>query len=72
VQFQLCLHTEVAARAAADELPGLGRRLTAVRIHDHFRFDPSNSWRTVVARLRTLPAPPAPAGPTPSPWSPLS
>lgn len=44
VQYTLCLPTENAARAAAAELAGLGHRLVSVRVHDHFRFLPSNFW----------------------------
>ncbi|WP_051723519.1 hypothetical protein [Streptomyces albus] len=44
VQYTLCLPSEEAARAAASVLSGFGHRLTAVRIHDHFRFAPSSFW----------------------------
>ncbi|MFD8614500.1 hypothetical protein [Streptomyces sp. NPDC059631] len=44
VQYTLSLPDETAARAAAAELSGAGHRLTAVRVHDHFRFDPSSFW----------------------------
>ncbi|MDQ0775219.1 hypothetical protein QF026_003685 [Streptomyces aurantiacus] len=40
----LSLPSEGAARAAAAELSGTGHRLTAVRVHDHFRFVPSSFW----------------------------
>ncbi|MFE6766438.1 hypothetical protein [Streptomyces sp. NPDC057689] len=40
----LSLPSEDAARAAAAELSGMGHRLTAVRVHDHFRFVPSSFW----------------------------
>ncbi|WP_371772680.1 hypothetical protein [Streptomyces sp. NBC_01438] len=44
VQYTLSLPSEDAARAAAAELSGMGHRLTAVRVHDHFRFVPSSFW----------------------------
>ncbi|MDQ0791773.1 hypothetical protein [Streptomyces sp. B1I3] len=44
VQYTLSLPSEGAARAAAAELSGMGHRLTAVRVHDHFRFVPSSFW----------------------------
>ncbi|WP_338672252.1 hypothetical protein V1460_04425 [Streptomyces sp. SCSIO 30461] len=44
VQYTLSLPDEDAARAAAAELAGMGHRLTAVRVHDHFRFVPSSFW----------------------------
>jgi hypothetical protein len=44
VQYTLTLPSEDAARAAAAELSGMGHRLTAVRVHDHFRFVPSSFW----------------------------
>ncbi|MGW2702995.1 hypothetical protein [Streptomyces sp. NPDC001340] len=44
VQYTLSLPSEDAARAAAAELSGMGHRLTAVRVHDHFRFRPSSFW----------------------------
>ncbi|WP_137994638.1 hypothetical protein [Streptomyces vilmorinianum] len=44
VQYTLSLPSEGAARAAASELSGMGHRLTAVRVHDHFRFVPSSFW----------------------------
>ncbi|MEV6163161.1 hypothetical protein AB0L71_14755 [Streptomyces sp. NPDC052052] len=40
----LSLPSEGAARAAAAELSTMGHRLTAVRVHDHFRFVPSSFW----------------------------
>ncbi|MFG2621491.1 hypothetical protein ACGFXC_28130 [Streptomyces sp. NPDC048507] len=42
VQYSAYLPSEDVARAVADELAELGHRLIAVRIHDHFRFDPAN------------------------------
>ncbi|MEU5438756.1 hypothetical protein AB0G73_36235 [Streptomyces sp. NPDC020719] len=36
--------TEAAARDAAADLVAMGHRLTAIRVHDHFRFEPSNFW----------------------------
>ncbi|MGA5047583.1 hypothetical protein [Streptomyces arboris] len=44
VQYTLSLPSEDAALAAAAELSGMGHRLTAVRVHDHFRFVPSSFW----------------------------
>ncbi|NYI03836.1 hypothetical protein [Allostreptomyces psammosilenae] len=44
VQYTLTLPSEGAARAAAAELSGMRHRLTAVRVHDHFRFVPSSFW----------------------------
>ncbi|MFI6286112.1 hypothetical protein ACIBCM_15355 [Streptomyces sp. NPDC051018] len=44
VQYTLVLPSEDAARAAAAELSGMGHRLTAVRVHDHYRFVPSSFW----------------------------
>nr|WSX54134.1 hypothetical protein OG409_37610 [Streptomyces sp. NBC_00974] len=44
VQYTLYLPGEDAAREAAAELAGMGHRLTAVRVHDHFRFVPSSFW----------------------------
>ncbi|MDT0418183.1 hypothetical protein RM574_22105 [Streptomyces sp. DSM 41982] len=44
VQYTLSLPSEDAARAAAAELSGIGHRLTAVRVQDHFRFVPSSFW----------------------------
>lgn len=44
VQYTLSLPSEGAARAAAAALSGMGHRLTAVRVHDHFRFVPSSFW----------------------------
>ncbi|MFJ8212064.1 hypothetical protein [Streptomyces sp. NPDC096033] len=44
VQYTLSLPDEDAARAAAAELAGMGHCLTAVRVHDHFRFVPSSFW----------------------------
>ncbi len=44
VQYTLSLPSEDSARAAAVELSEMGHRLTAVRIHDHFRFVPSSFW----------------------------
>ncbi|TWG03746.1 hypothetical protein FHX80_112181 [Streptomyces brevispora] len=44
IQYTLSLPSEDAARAAAAELSGMGHRLTAVRVHDHFRFVPSSFW----------------------------
>ncbi|MFF3174635.1 hypothetical protein ACFVQ0_18680 [Streptomyces sp. NPDC057900] len=44
IQYTLCLPSEDAARAAAAELSGMGHRLTAVRVHDHYRFVPSSFW----------------------------
>ncbi|MFB7512901.1 hypothetical protein [Streptomyces sp. NPDC056144] len=44
VQYTLTLPSEGAALAAAAELSGMGHRLTAVRVHDHFRFVPSSFW----------------------------
>lgn len=44
VQYTLSLPSKGAARAAAAELSGMGHRLTAVRVHDHFRFVPSSFW----------------------------
>lgn len=44
VQYTLSMPSEDAARAAAAELSGMGHRLTAVRVHDHFRFVPSSFW----------------------------
>ncbi|GGT68263.1 hypothetical protein P6B95_02355 [Streptomyces atratus] len=44
VQYTLSLPSKDAARAAAAELSGMGHRLTAVRVHDHFRFVPSSFW----------------------------
>ncbi|GGT27296.1 hypothetical protein GCM10010222_81370 [Streptomyces tanashiensis] len=44
VQYTLSLPSEGAARAAAADLSGMGHRLTAVRVHDHFRFVPSSFW----------------------------
>ncbi|GAB2887289.1 hypothetical protein GCM10027074_64590 [Streptomyces deserti] len=41
VQYTLCLPGEDTARAAAAEPADSGHRLTAVRVHDHFRFAPS-------------------------------
>ncbi|WP_326736708.1 hypothetical protein [Streptomyces sp. NBC_01022] len=43
VQYTLSLPSEAAARAAAAELSVMGHRLTAVRVHDHFRFAPSSA-----------------------------
>ncbi|MGN5636745.1 hypothetical protein [Streptomyces sp. AC154] len=40
----MSLPSEAAARAAAAELSGMGHRLTAVRVHDHFRCVPSSFW----------------------------
>ncbi len=42
VQYTLSLPNEAAARAAAAEVSGQGHRLTAVRVHDHFRYVPSS------------------------------
>jgi hypothetical protein len=36
--------TEPAARAVADRLAERGHRLVAVRMVDHFRFDPATAW----------------------------
>jgi hypothetical protein len=36
--------TEPAARVVADRLAERGHRLVAVRMVDHFRFDPATSW----------------------------
>lgn len=44
VQYTLSLPSEAAALAAAAELSAMGHRLTAVRVHDHFRFVPSSFW----------------------------
>ncbi|MEU4348216.1 hypothetical protein [Streptomyces sp. NPDC023838] len=44
MHYTLCLPTEAAARDAAAELVAMGHRLTAVRVHDHFRFEPSSFW----------------------------
>ncbi|MEU5715413.1 hypothetical protein AB0G71_06415 [Streptomyces sp. NPDC020403] len=44
MQYTLSLPSEDGARAAAAELSGMGHRLTAVRVHDHFRFVPSSFW----------------------------
>ncbi|MCM2413547.1 hypothetical protein [Streptomyces sp. RKAG290] len=44
VQYTLRLPTEQAARAVAAELAGMGHRLTAVRLQDHFRFVKSSFW----------------------------
>ncbi|MFJ5099373.1 hypothetical protein [Streptomyces sp. NPDC088557] len=44
IQYTLSLPSEGAALAAAAELSGMGHRLTAVRVHDHFRFVPSSFW----------------------------
>ncbi|MFI6286122.1 hypothetical protein ACIBCM_15405 [Streptomyces sp. NPDC051018] len=44
VQYTLSLPSESAARAASAELSGMGHRLTAVRVHDHFCFVPSSFW----------------------------
>ncbi|MFE9737122.1 hypothetical protein [Streptomyces sp. NPDC006477] len=50
VQYTLNLPTEGAARAAAAELSGMGHRLTAVRVHGHFRFVP---WEESAAAYLT-------------------
>lgn len=42
--FTLTLPSEEAARTAADELARRGHRLVAVRIVDHFHFDPDSWW----------------------------
>ncbi|MEE4493296.1 hypothetical protein [Streptomyces sp. BE230] len=44
VRYQLSLPSEAAARSAAAELSVMGHRLTAVRVHDHFRYVPSDVW----------------------------
>ncbi|MFJ9527895.1 hypothetical protein [Streptomyces cyaneofuscatus] len=44
VQYTLSLPSEDTALAAAAELSGMGHRLTAVRVHGHFRFVPSSFW----------------------------
>lgn len=44
VQYTLSLPSEDAARTAATELSRMGHRLTAVRVHDHFRSVPSSFW----------------------------
>lgn len=44
VQYMLNVPTEEAAHAAAQDLVALGHQLIAVRVHDHFRDDPSNFW----------------------------
>ncbi|WP_393058708.1 hypothetical protein [Streptomyces sp. LN549] len=44
VEYTLSLPGEGAARDAAAELSVMGHRLTAVRVHDHFRFVPSSFW----------------------------
>lgn len=44
VQYMMSLPSADAALAAAAELSGMGHRLTAVRVHDHFRFVPSSFW----------------------------
>ncbi|MFD3411249.1 hypothetical protein [Streptomyces cyaneofuscatus] len=44
VQYTLTFPSEDTALAAAAELSGMGHRLTAVRVHGHFRFVPSSFW----------------------------
>lgn len=42
--YSVTLPTESSARALADRLAERGHRLVAVRIVDHFTFDPSSFW----------------------------